>query len=425
MTGLDAWIESWRGAAIAGLLRCISSQQTKMRAGFGQVIVPRRGSVVASGVIASYDPDPDYFFHWYRDSAVIMDALRLVRDEVPQVRQLLADFVSFSLDLATLDGRQMPAGWQAQAEPDYARFLRHDIAQAHGDAIPAETRVNPDGTLDISDWPRPQHDGPALRALTLIRWGIESDAEQRLLTDDLRFLLGHARKPSFDIWEEEAGHHYYTMRVCEAALRQGGNWLLPHHPDLARDCLGEAQALTQTLESFWSPELGFIRSRQLPQGRSTKELDIAVILAANHAGTPPDAHLTATLDRLGDLFRDSYAINRGVTDGPAMGRYAGDIYYSGGAYYFSTFGAAEYCYRAGDRIRGDAFLETARRFAPDDGQLPEQFDQHSGEPASARDLGWSHAAFLSCVAARSSPASKEFGKHTGLDDVAGSIGASF
>lgn len=402
MTGLDAWIKARRGDAISGLLRCISSQQTKARTGFGQVIVPRPGSVVASAVIASYDPDPDYFFHWYRDSALIMDALRLVRDEVPRARALLADFVSFSLDLARLDGREMPARWQAQAKPDFQRFLRGDIAHAHGDAIPAETRVNPDGTLDISDWPRPQYDGPAVRALALLRWGIESEAEQRLLTDDLRFLLAHARKPSFDIWEEEVGHHYYTMRVSETALRLGGNWLLPHHPDLAHHCLGEAQALAQALERFWSPELGFIRSRQLLQGRSAKELDIAVILAANHADAPPDARFTATLDRLADLFRGSYAINRDVTDGPAMGRYAGDIYYSGGAYYFSTFAAAEYCYRAGDRRRGDAFLETARRFAPDDGQLPEQFDQHSGAPASARDLGWSHAAFLSCVAARPS-----------------------
>ena len=40
----------------------------------------------------------------------------------------------------------------------------------HGDAVAADTRVNPDGTLDMLRWARPQHDGPALRALTLLRW---------------------------------------------------------------------------------------------------------------------------------------------------------------------------------------------------------------------------------------------------------------
>ena len=31
-----------------------------------------------------------------------------------------------------------------------------------------DTNVNPDGTLDISKWPRPQYDGPALRALAVV-----------------------------------------------------------------------------------------------------------------------------------------------------------------------------------------------------------------------------------------------------------------
>jgi len=83
-----------------------------------------------------------------------------------------------------------------------------------------------------------------------------------------------------------------------------------------------------------------------------------------------------------------------------MGRYAGDVYYSGGAYYFSTLGAAEFCYRAGDRARGDAFLETVRRFTPENGLMSEQFDQTTGAQTSAKDLAWSYAAFLSCVHAR-------------------------
>lgn len=400
MTALEEWIAAQRRHAIAGLLRCISSPQTKSRPGFGQVIVPRRGSVVASPVLADWNPEPDYFFHWYRDSALIMDALRLACTEVADVPGLFADFIRFSLDLESLDGRAMAPDWQEGIAPDFRRFLRMDIASAHGDAIPADTRVNPDGTLDISDWPRPQHDGPALRALCSLRWGMESEMQEELLMHDLRFLLRHARQPCFDIWEEETGLHYYTLRVGEAALRRGADWLDRNDPVLAAQCRTEAQALTLLLESFWSPENGFVHSRHLAQGRSGKELDIAVILAANHAGTPPDARLTATLDRLAEIFRAAYAINDGIGDGPAMGRYPGDTYYSGGAWYPATLGAAEYCYRAGDRMRGDAFLETVRRFTPADGRLPEQFDRDTGAPSACADLGWSHAAFLTCIAAR-------------------------
>jgi len=395
---LEAWIARQRQHAIAGLLRSISSPVVKERPGFGQTIIPARGSIVASPIPASYDPDPDYFFHWFRDSAAVMEALALVRDAVPDARRLFEQFVDFSLGLNRLDGRKMPPDWRAATTPDFARFLRQDIESVHGDALAADTRVNADGTLDITDWPRPQHDGPALRAL--LRWGPVRQAEIALLKQDLHFVLTHARQPCFDIWEEEMGLHYYTVSVSEAALAAGAVWLQSSEPDLSAACRSEAAALNALRQSFWSQDAGYIRSRILADGRSTKELDIAVILAANHAGQRCDARLAATLDRLADLFRERYAINRDGGAGPAMGRYAGDIYYSGGAYYFSTLGAAEFCYCAGDPVRGDAFLDTVRRFTPTSGLMAEQFDQNAGEPASAKDLAWSHAAFLSCVSAR-------------------------
>src|SRR5262249_41973646 len=93
---------------------------------------------------------------------------------------------------------------------------------------------------------------------------------------------------------------------------------------------------------------------------------------------------------------------------PALGRYAGDRYFSGGAYYFSTLGAAEFCFLAAAHAadpaawmrRGDAFLETVRAYTPDNGELSEQFDQRTGAQTSARHLAWSYAAFISSVAAR-------------------------
>lgn len=118
----------------------------------------------------------------------------------------------------------------------------------------------------------------------------------------------------------------------------------------------------------------------------------------------------ATLERLEALFDAAYAINRGRPGerGPAMGRYAGDVYYSGGAYFFSTLGAAEFCFRAargaGDAAawihRGDAYLRTVQAHVPASGAMSEQFDQNTGAQNSARELAWSYAGFISCVHAR-------------------------
>ncbi|HEX4049881.1 MAG TPA: glycoside hydrolase family 15 protein [Steroidobacteraceae bacterium] len=426
---LSAWIEREYPIALAGMMQSISPVGiVKQRAGFAQTIVPKRGAIVASPVLGAYDPDPDYFYHWFRDAAVIMDALRLAFFDGGAGTEALGHlsaFVQFSLSLRQLDGRALveSASWRDHIAVDFRQYLRDDaeLARVYGPALPGETRVNADGTLDISRWGRPQHDGPALRALTLMRWTrdailpVELAASlEILLRADLAYVHRFAPEPCFDIWEEDIGLHYYTLRVSAAALLHGAQWLesqpagTSRDVELARACREKARALITLLNDFWLPEQGYYRSRRLPGGvRSVKELDISVTLAAVHAGeregphTPLDEHQQSTLERLCALFSASYPINRASPGiGPAMGRYADDRYYSGGAWYLATLGAAEFCYLAGDRARGDAFLETVRRFTPASGELSEQFDQRSGVQTSAKQLAWSYAAFISCRAAR-------------------------
>ncbi|MGH8148819.1 MAG: glycoside hydrolase family 15 protein, partial [Steroidobacteraceae bacterium] len=177
MESLESWAaREYRHAGRAMIASISPLDIVKRRPGFGQSIRAARGAIVASPIRAAYDPDPDYFFHWYRDSAIVVEALRHL-DEAriePRAAGLFSDFVRFSAALADLDGRRLATApeWRAQVREDFVKFLRPeaDLAAAHGEAIAAETRVNPDGTLDISSWPRPQHDGPALRALAVLRW---------------------------------------------------------------------------------------------------------------------------------------------------------------------------------------------------------------------------------------------------------------
>ncbi len=438
MDALEHWIERQYRASVAGMLRSVSAVElVKTRPGFGQIIRPQRGSIVASPVLAAYDPDPDYFFHWFRDSAIVLDALRLLCEDGTvgsEGRQHLGDFVRFSRSLEELDGRALVSsrGWRGQVAEDFVRHLRTDaeLAGAHGTSVVGDTRVNPDATLDISKWARPQYDGAALRALTLLRWrpllarapsaaddALEGDLV-RLLRSDLGFARRHWREPCFDIWEEESGLHYYTLRVTAAALDQGAAWLDARGDDgEARACRSDAQQILRTLDQYWVADQGYYRSRVLEGGaRSAKELDIAVILATLHAADAGPTHsvhdprVQATLARLEGLFEAEYPINqhRPPERGPALGRYADDRYYSGGAYYFSTLAAAEFCFRASIgaaeahalRARGNAFLQTVRAFTPSNGELSEQFDRSTGAQTSAKDLAWSYAAFISCIAAR-------------------------
>lgn len=430
---LEAWIDrQYRLSAQAMRVAISPTGIIKTRPGFGQTIRPRPGAIVASPVLASWDPDPDYFFHWFRDSAIVIDALRVLHEDGTvgeEAVQNFSDFLDFSLSLRHLEGKPLvdDKSWRARAPATFQQYLRSDeelAAVTPGMAV-ADTRVNPDGTLDISRWSRPQHDGPALRILVLVRWlqsPIPLDDECRkqaatLLHSDIDFVLAHWDEPDFDMWEEESGEHYYTDRLEASALERAAAWLDREGRNedrrKAAACRHSASHLRRRLDSYWLESDGFYRSRLT--GAPTKYLDISVILAIIHSREDGPSHglrdprVQATLARLEALFDKDYAINHGRPSerAPALGRYSGDVYFSGGAYYFSTLAAAEFYYRLAAalndrtfRERGDAFLATVRAFTPENGDLSEQFDRTTGKQTSAKNLAWSHAALITAVAER-------------------------
>ncbi|MGH6820798.1 MAG: glycoside hydrolase family 15 protein, partial [Methylocella sp.] len=374
------WMARQNDVSAALMLRAISATHlVKERRGFGQTIRPAPGSVLASPALGSWDPDPDYFFHWLRDSALVIDALRHVIAEGAFAGEGLSrfkEFVAFSLSLNRLDGvgfLRLAGDFRKNIDPFFLQYVRddNDLRQIARDRVLGEPRFNPDATLDISKWSRPQHDGPGLRALALIRFwpldGLDSQARasmRAIILTDLEFIVRRWREPCFDIWEEELGHHYYTRLMHHAAVADGAQWLASTGADeTARThaCLAAAQEIAKSLDDYWCPAKGYYASRHgVANGVAEKELDFATILAVIHAARGKGAHsvldprVMATLARLEELFDASYAINRGraETRGPAMGRYAGDRYFSGGAYYFSTLGAAEFYYALAEAVAG-------------------------------------------------------------------------
>jgi glucoamylase len=453
---LDDWIDEEARFAVGAMLRAVSATNlVKERPGFGQRVVPRPGSVLASPIPAAYNPDPDYFFHWFRDSAIIIDALRVAQTEGFEEQsavERLREFVDFHQALRKLDGREfaLRERFREKVQPSFLQYVRSDdeINAVFGDAVLADARVNPDGTLDFTRWARPQNDGPALQALTLTRWrdartdldGALQVAMLDLVIGDLDFIQTHATERSFDIWEEESGYHYYTQLVQAEALARGAEWLEERGDAIrARACRSLVGELRPRLDAYWSAEDGHYRSRSgVVGGVPGKALDVAVILGVLHAGRTMGAHSVldpkaqATLTALEDLFDAEYSVNqeRPTDRGPAIGRYATDTYYGGNPWYLATLAAAEfYCklafaLRSGAEMpvtndnarfrerlggenparatleRGTAFMRTVQAYAPPSGDLSEQFDRATGTQTSAKHLAWSYAAFITTAASR-------------------------
>ena len=276
---LHDWMARQYPVSAAAMLGAISaSHLVKERRGFGQTIRPVPGSVLASTALGSWDPDPDYFFHWLRDSAIVIDALRHVIAEGAAAEEGLSrfkEFVAFSLSLNRLDGGVFLASLAISEKISIrgsCNIVRDDdeLRAIPGDRVLGEPRFNPDGTLDISKWSRPQHDGPAARALVLMHfWSFDAldhatrAAMRVLIETDLDFVLEHWREPSFDIWEEEQGQHYYTRLLHHAALADGALWMREAgiNDDARPACLSAAQEIAQSLDAYWCHDKGIYVSR--------------------------------------------------------------------------------------------------------------------------------------------------------------------
>jgi glucoamylase len=445
------------------MLYAVSATHLVMeRPGFGQRVIPRPGSVLASPVCAHYDPDPDYFFHWFRDAAIVVDALRVAvlagfteRSGVARLSELL----QFTRALHLLEGGEFleRSHFRTKVQPAFLQYLRPDaeIATLSGDAVLADARVNPDGTPDFTRWSRPQNDAAGLGTIALLRWWREFPELRRdptldsLLIDvirtDLAFTLARIHEPCVGIWEEGSGHHYYTQLVQAEALQRGAEWLEARgESDSVHAARLAAEETLAILDGLWSEADGFYRSQAATGPADAAHLDIAVILAVLHAGRAEgrhsvlDPHAQATLAALEELFETEFAINRARPQdrGPALGRYASDRYYGGGAWYLTTLAAAEFYFKlahslrsaaampvvpANERFRqrlaptsaarredwarlagerGDAILRTVRAFTPASGELSEQFDRSTGAQTSAKNLSWSYAAFITAAASR-------------------------
>ena len=423
---LDDWIGCQLARSAVALSRAISATDlTRRREPFRQTVIPAEGSVLASPLIADWNPEPDYFFHWVRDSAIAMKAVAELMIFAPTAnerwRRTFNDCVAFSLALTRINAAAVPAPPRDTTDIEFRKFLRSEaeLAALSPDALLGEPRCNPDGTVDVLEWSRPQFDGPALRALACLRYltlgGILTDDIAALLRTDLTFTVRHAGEPCIGPWEEpgEHTHHYYVAVVQMGALVHGKAWV-----ENGQAYQAAVDALKASLELHWSQRHRVYLAMRPAAGADAEHLiDAAALLAVLDADLPDGPHsvldprLQETQNKIEAMFAKELPINhaRPADYGPALGRNRADRYFGGGAWYATTLAAAAIYYRralcqgedaAALLQRGDSFMATVRWLTPHDGALSEQVDRVTGRQTSARHLTWSYAAFVNAACLR-------------------------
>ena len=150
-----------------------------------------------TGIIAaSPSYNPDYNYHWIRDSALVMRVFidLYSKDKKDEYFRHIINYIEneyYLQNIKTLSGL---------GEPKY----------------------NIDGSSFDDSWGRPQNDGPALRGMMMIKIFnllkedypvIVSQLVSKIIEKDLYYTLNNLNNPCFDIWEEVYGYHFYTRII--------------------------------------------------------------------------------------------------------------------------------------------------------------------------------------------------------------------
>jgi glucoamylase len=379
----DEWLDKQRQIALERIKMNISPSDG------------RRGAVLAS----PSRKDPDYYYHWVRDAALVMD-----------------------IWMRQLEGRMTPFLRRHELESMMWDFVDFTVINQASESLTSlgEPKYYVSGQAYLGPWGRPQNDGPALRASVLMRFanylekmGHEKEVRDHLwpvIQQDLTYVGREIHKPSFDLWEEIKADNFYTRLTGRAALRSGAVFSAQMGDHAGAAWLNTQADLAQALaEQHLGEKYGVIfENIHRTEGIDYKHsgLDIATVLAVLHTQEQPwlsidDARLAGTVDALEDKFYQQYPINQMFPElGAAFGRYPEDRYYDGNPWFLTTLAVAEYYYLRGNIARGDKYMARAKFHADQEGRMAEQINRFSGYMLSAHDLTWSYAAFLTAYEAR-------------------------
>lgn len=384
----------------------------------------------SGAVVAAPDyntPGGSYYFHWERDGALSMNALLQTAASTDEVADKMDSYVGW---VGKVQKDQDPNGLPSVlAEPKY---------------------MIPNASVFTGGWCRPQNDGPALRAMTLMAWAdaksnmststTTSDELWGLIQTDLDWVAENWSSNGCDLWEEIRSSDFFWNKFTARAALTKGSAFAAKQSDASRSGKygSAAKEVEATLGAHY--DSGFVFEDQ------NRKKDAAVITAFNdgYLGDglfgPTSKEVAGTVATLNDLFCNTFAINQADTKagvpGILYGRYEGDNYAGGNPWILLTAALGQLLYRGASEVlstqamhpeayavwapilglpdtfdaastaqalagAGDGVLMRLRHHVESGGfHLPEQIDRNSGTPMAAKDLTWSYACMLKAIHAR-------------------------
>lgn len=395
-----------------------NSEETEQLKELWQQNMLNNGAIIAS----PSRQHPDYYYDWVRDSAIAMG--------------LISQWYQASHDQSYQ--------FQLYQYVSWVELTQKQISP-HGVDVMGEPKFYVSGDVYDGAWARPQNDGPALRAMALVRFantlldrGEKKYVEQHLyqstlhsqamgvIKKDLEYIAHHWQDANFDLWEEVYGHHFFTAMVQRRALLEGSKLAIRmSDPEAASYYQHQVQLLNQRVKQHLNHSSGLIDATFSPHPGPQKwhELDSAVLLAVlltqgeDNLIDLDDIYLKNTINELHKYFKSQFPVNQSRQDAVLFGRYPGDTYDGyqtngqGNPWFILTATMAEYYYVAASQLaikqgtgqktkymakQGEAYLRLVKQFAPKM-RMKEQINLSNGEQQGADSLTWNYTALLRAI----------------------------
>lgn len=310
--------------------------------------------------------NPNYQYHWIRDSILIVDIL---------LKSYQKGFI----------------------EPNYfTNFLRKfidfekKISKINILSGLGEPKFNLNGDPYLEDWGRPQNDGPALRILLYLNiiktFPFYKKELNELISKNVNYLKHNINKKNFDLWEEVYGFHFYTSYIQLIAL---------HRTDKEYNNFTEIKFLEKILDRFMKEDY-IVSSIEVDNYREF--LDTSVIMSFLHTETDPihwKSRCSKLLEKLKYKFKSIYKINE-KTKIDWFGRYSEDSYFDGNPWIICTVAKLtfEYKYKLKNKLYVINQFNLVEKYLENLEDYPEQICKNTGESKSALFLTWNYVEIL-------------------------------
>lgn len=312
--------------------------------------------------------NPDYYYHWIRDSAITMKVIvnEYIKTKKSKYLEIILKYVNAEYELTRL----IPIGGLG------------------------EPKFNTNKTCFNKNWGRPQNDGPALRGLIMIKIASILDNNYKFIVNniileiiekDYNYTVNSLELPCYDLWEEKVGYHFYTRVIIAKFLKEYVYFKFNNLDNLY------FLRIKELISNHLSEEK-IISSFDI-YGNIIRYSDSSIFMALNHIDYDNDIFeykyydkIITNIEELQNYFNNKYKMNQDM-----VGRYIDDSYYDGNIWFICTISMISfYKFMKRQSLKMELIIDEIFNLN-ENFELNEQYNPKTKSLISANKLTWNYS----------------------------------